>query len=202
MPVSIARTTIPLGDLGCGGGAVGSIERALARVPGVFRVYANPLTEMAYVEFDPALCTPADLTAAVQRAGRAVHGATSSAPGEGLRPPRGFTSNRSIPMRSDQLRLDATSFGFAAAIVAAALFTLCALAVALAPEWTTLAASSLIHLDLSNLARTLTWGGFFVGLICWSVGTWLVFASVAGLYNRLQSRRVPVARDVAAHGIA
>lgn len=105
-------------------------------------------------------------------------------------------------MRSDQMRLDATAFGTAAAIVAAVLFTLCALAIAVAPEATSAAGTSLFHLDLTNLIGTLTWGGFFVGLLSWSVGTWLVFTSVAGLYNRLQLRRVPAIRDVTAHGVA
>ena len=29
------------------------MERAIARLPGVIRVYVNPLTETAYVEIDP-----------------------------------------------------------------------------------------------------------------------------------------------------
>src|SRR5690606_11601930 len=53
-----------------------------------------------------------------------------------LRPPRRggttFTFSRSVTMR-----LDSRAFGLAAGAVAAVLFTLCALAVAIAPTWTT-----------------------------------------------------------------
>ena len=82
------------------------------------------------------------------------------------------------------MRLDSRAFGLAAGTIAAILFTLCAAAVAVAPAWTTTVASSLIHLDLSEMARTITWGSFFLGLVCWTVGVGLVFAAAGGLYNR------------------
>ncbi|HUF26019.1 MAG TPA: DUF5676 family membrane protein [Gemmatimonadaceae bacterium] len=210
MPRTTSRITIPLGELGCGSGEVRAVERELARLTGVTRVYANPLTEMAYVEYDAAICTPADLTAAVRRSGHAEHGSSGAAhesPVSHARipfaVPRTHASTRNIPMRSDQLRLDATAFGLAAATVTAAVFALCALAVAVAPAWATAAASNLFHLDVTQLARSITWGGFVVGLICWSIASWLAFAAVAGLYNRYLGRRGAVARtDVAAHGVA
>ena len=96
------------------------------------------------------------------------------------------------------MRLDSRAFGFAAATVAAALFTLCALAVAIAPTWTTAVASSLIHLDLSGIARTITWGSFFSGLFCWAIGAGLVFAALGGLYNRFLGRPV-VRAEMATH---
>ena len=86
------------------------------------------------------------------------------------------------------MRLDSRAFGLAAGTVAAGLFTLCALAVAIAPAWTTEVASSLIHLDLSGIARTITWGTFVTGLLCWTLGTGFVFALVAGLYNAYLQR--------------
>ena len=49
------RSTLPIYNLGCGGGGALAIERALAKVPGVAQAYVNPLTEMAYVVYDPAL---------------------------------------------------------------------------------------------------------------------------------------------------
>ena len=45
------RLTMEIDGLACGGAR--SVERAVARLPGVIRVYVNPLTEMAYVEVDP-----------------------------------------------------------------------------------------------------------------------------------------------------
>lgn len=44
--------------LGCGGAGAGALERALAKLNGVKRVYVNPLTEQAYLEYDPALTPP------------------------------------------------------------------------------------------------------------------------------------------------
>jgi copper chaperone CopZ len=45
------------------------IERALAQTPGVVYVYVNPATEMAYVEYDPALSDPDRLVKVVEHAG-------------------------------------------------------------------------------------------------------------------------------------
>ncbi|MBF6595230.1 MAG: heavy-metal-associated domain-containing protein [Thermaceae bacterium] len=39
--------------LGCGGAGAGTLERALSKLKGVERVYVNPLTERAYLEYDP-----------------------------------------------------------------------------------------------------------------------------------------------------
>lgn len=63
------RVTLAVHGLGCGGGGALDIERALAATPGVNRAYVNPLTEMAYIDFDPSVCGPDALVRAVQRAG-------------------------------------------------------------------------------------------------------------------------------------
>lgn len=63
------RVTVPILGLGCGGGGGLMAERALARVPGVTQAYVNPATEMAYVEYDPALTGPEHLVAAIEHAG-------------------------------------------------------------------------------------------------------------------------------------
>ena len=106
-------------------------------------------------------------------------------------------------MRPDRMELDARAFGLAASSVAAALFTMCALAVAIAPVPTTAFVGSLIHLDLSGVARTITWAMYLSGLICWSVGAGLVFAAVGTLYNRFTRWRPEAVRaDVAAGRLA
>lgn len=63
------RITIPIEGLSCGGGGSLLVERALTRVPGVVRAYVNPVTEMAYVEYDPARTNQERLAQAVERAG-------------------------------------------------------------------------------------------------------------------------------------
>lgn len=68
--MTVARhITMPIFGLTCGGGGALTVERALEQVPGVTRVYVNPATEMAYVEYDPARGGPEDLIAAARRAG-------------------------------------------------------------------------------------------------------------------------------------
>lgn len=83
------------------------------------------------------------------------------------------------------MRLDARAFGLAAGTTAAALFILCAAAVAIAPGSTTAFVGYLIHTDLSGLSRSLTLGNFVGGLICWALGTALTCWLVAAIYNRL-----------------
>ena len=58
MASACQRVTFPTYGLACGGGGALDVERALQRVPGVRRAYVNSLTEMAYVQLDPArVCT-------------------------------------------------------------------------------------------------------------------------------------------------
>ena len=83
------------------------------------------------------------------------------------------------------MKLDTRAFAIAAALIAAALFLICVFFVAVAPEATTRFAGHLIHSDLSGITRSLTWGNFLGGLVCWTLGTGLVAAAVAGVYNRL-----------------
>lgn len=87
-------------------------------------------------------------------------------------------------MTTDCRTLDARAFGFAAGTIAAALTTLCAIALAIAPAATTAVASTLIHLDLSEMSRSLSWEMYFGSLIGWTGGAGLVFWATAGLYNR------------------
>ena len=63
------RITLPIYNLGCGGGEAHAIEHGLTQAPGVVYVYVNPLTEMAYIEFDPTHTTLAQLAAVIERMG-------------------------------------------------------------------------------------------------------------------------------------
>ena len=100
------------------------------------------------------------------------------------------------------MRLDARAFGAAAGMVAAALFTICALAVAVVPDQTTGLASYLIHMDLSGMTRTMTFGRFIGGLVIWTLGTGVTFGAVAEVYNLLVARSAVTQRVAAARPAA
>lgn len=63
------HATVPLQSLGCGSTGRPVIERGLRELPGVIEAWVNPMTEMAYVEFDPAQCCEEDVSAAVRATG-------------------------------------------------------------------------------------------------------------------------------------
>lgn len=66
------RMTLAISGFACGGGGSLLAERAICKVPGVVRVYVNPATEMAYVEYEPQLMDMTQLIAAVERTGLRV----------------------------------------------------------------------------------------------------------------------------------
>lgn len=66
---SLQRLTLPILGFGCSGGGALTVERSLARLHGISRVYVNPATEVAYVEFDANKCSPGDVIAAIERTG-------------------------------------------------------------------------------------------------------------------------------------
>jgi hypothetical protein len=92
-------------------------------------------------------------------------------------------------MKQEPGNLDARAFGMAAALVAAALTTICALGLAVAPRATTAVASALIHIDLSETSRSLTWGSYFGGLIGWGVSAGIIFWAAAACYNWIAGER-------------
>lgn len=63
----IQHVTLPIRELGCAAAAP-AIEQALRHVPGVTLVYVNPVTEMAYVQFDAEQCGEPELRATLERA--------------------------------------------------------------------------------------------------------------------------------------
>ena len=63
-----SHLALPIRELGCAGAAPG-IARALRDVPGVTLVNVNPVTEMAYVEYDSVRCDENVVRAALDRTG-------------------------------------------------------------------------------------------------------------------------------------
>ena len=68
----LQRATLPLDTLGCAAASI-PVEHALRSVPGVTHVYVNPVTEMAYIEYDSDRCDERSLRAALDELG---YGAT------------------------------------------------------------------------------------------------------------------------------
>jgi cation transport ATPase len=64
----LQRATLPLDTLGCAAASV-PVEHALRSVPGVTHVYVNPVTEMAYIEYDSDRCDERTLRAALDQLG-------------------------------------------------------------------------------------------------------------------------------------
>ena len=77
------------------------------------------------------------------------------------------------------------ALSFASGIVAAASYIVCALAVVVAPGLTARFFSYVFHIDLTSLSRSITWGSFFGGLLCFSVGVAIHVGLTAWCYNRL-----------------
>jgi len=67
--MDVARLRIPIFDLGCGGAGATTVARELAATDGVLRVYVNPATETAYLDYDPARADPRKLAEAIEKAG-------------------------------------------------------------------------------------------------------------------------------------
>ncbi len=63
------KITLPIEGFGCAASEAISVERALATVPGVLRIYVNAAMEMAYVQYDADCCTESALREAVAHAG-------------------------------------------------------------------------------------------------------------------------------------
>ncbi len=170
------RITLPIYNLGCGGGGALIVERTLTKAAGVTQAYVNPATEMAYVVYDPELAQPDELAAAVAQAGF----------GPSISAPRGETAEPKYARRA----LDARRLALAAGIWLAALYALCVVADLLFPAvfqmyrfWEAI----LIGVDWTN-RWTLPLGlgeAFLYG----ALGAWLL----AAIYRVVPAR--PQARD-------
>lgn len=65
----IRHAEIPITDLDCAGVDPVDIGRRLRSIEGCLGAYVNPLTEIAYVEYLPAVVQPPAFVAAIESAG-------------------------------------------------------------------------------------------------------------------------------------
>jgi 2TM family of unknown function (DUF5676) len=70
-------------------------------------------------------------------------------------------------------------------IVAAVTYAVCAAFVGLAPDAATTLGSSIVHMDLSKVGRSVTWPGVFVGLVFFTGFIAVVCAASGWVYNRM-----------------
>lgn len=87
------------------------------------------------------------------------------------------------------MRIDVRCFAFAAGVSAALAFTICALAVALAPAATAEFVSFVAHYDVTDRLHLLTPGKFVGGLLASGIGTAALTALLAWVYNEAVARR-------------
>ncbi|MEP7012601.1 MAG: DUF5676 family membrane protein [Acidobacteriota bacterium] len=87
------------------------------------------------------------------------------------------------------MKLEIRALVKAVAVVGAASYALCAGLLALAPEATMRVAGYLMHVDLSAIARPLSWGGALAGILAWTLFTAALAAAAGGLYNRFAGGR-------------
>ena len=92
------------------------------------------------------------------------------------------------------MRLDVRAFALASGAVMAVAFALCAGAIAYSPQGFMAVAGYLTHIDLTPLARTISWGSFFAGLLAWTAFATAWAGATAWLYNRVQPSRPPAGR--------
>jgi len=83
------------------------------------------------------------------------------------------------------MKLDATKFGLATGIVFAAVWLICSALVVAMPGMMMQMSGHAMHADFSGAHWTMTWIGFFVGLVIWSVLGGVLAWAIAAVYNRL-----------------
>ena len=180
------HATVPLQSLGCGSTGRAVIERGLRELPGVRQASVNPVTEMAYVEFDPAQCSEEEVAAAVRATG---YGET--------RAPRSLPPVSASPLASTLGgKIPAGRLALAGGLWMAAGFTLCAAGSALVPGID--GAYRLWALVLPGMA-TLRWStyplgmaeAFVLGLFSAWLFVWIYNAIPPG---RARPARVPQTR--------
>jgi len=83
------------------------------------------------------------------------------------------------------MKLNAAKLGAVSAIAFSILWVICSATVALSPDSAMAISGHMVHADFSNIGWTLSWTGFFLGLIAWAVVADVTVWMVAAVYNRL-----------------
>ena len=82
------------------------------------------------------------------------------------------------------MNLDAKSLAMSFGIVTAALWTICSVLVALMPGPTMTVMAHMLHGDAAEFSWTMTWTGFFIGLVSWTLSAAAAGWLIGWFYNR------------------
>ena len=86
------------------------------------------------------------------------------------------------------MRLNTRLLSFATALVAAATFTICSIIVAIAPGALSAFVSYALHIDITGIARPISFASFVVGALFVAIVSGVLVAMVAGMYNGFATR--------------
>jgi len=174
---AVQRATLPVYNLGCGGGGALGLERTLRRMPGVLYAYVNPATEMAYVAYDGAEVDVSSLVGAIERAGYGTPAIRSA------------SKVRRTPLSPPQTlqQLDSRRLALAGGLWLAGIYTICIMAHLLFPEIFTVQTIwgyLFVGFDWTNPWTLLL--GLVEAFLYGALGTWFL----AVTYNALPKRTV------------
>ena len=80
--------------------------------------------------------------------------------------------------------INSRALAASAGLVAATTFAICGAFVAFAPGAVSLAFGWIMHIDVSTMARPITFSSYAGGLVIFSAFVWLVVWLISRLYNR------------------
>ena len=83
------------------------------------------------------------------------------------------------------MKLNANALGLSAAGTVAIIWVLCSLVVVLLPGISTTISGYMMHTDFSGMQWNMNVTGFFIGLVIWAIGAYVVGWLLATIYNRL-----------------
>ena len=83
------------------------------------------------------------------------------------------------------MKLDTTKLGLSTGVAFGVVWVICSLLIVIAPNGVMQLTGYMLHSDLGNLGWTMSWAGFFAGLVAWSVLAGVLAWAAAAIYNRL-----------------
>jgi hypothetical protein len=83
------------------------------------------------------------------------------------------------------MQLHAVKLGFSTAIAMAILWVICSSMVYLMPNQMLFVSAQMVHIDPDQFSWSLSWFGFFIGLVSWSVVSCITVWLVASIFNIL-----------------